>query len=99
MGPSGRPKSKGPSRRGRVKGPVQIVDAVYRVQEPSISGIAQELGLNAVNGCLKRSLAVLVADGMLERTVGNLHFHRQKYRLTAKGTRLAASLKKKGGRK
>ena len=90
---------QGPSQRAQSKGPVQIVDAVYRAQELSISGIAQELGLNAVNGYLKRSLAALVADGMLERTADKLHSHLQKYRLTAKGTRLAASLKKKGGAK
>ena len=79
---------------------MQIVDAVCQAQELSISGIAQELGLKAVNGYLKRSLAALVADGMLERTADKLHSHRQKYRLTDKGRSLAAQLlKEKGGAK
>ena len=48
----------------------------------------------------QRFLGTLRIDGILEWTIPNKPNSRlQKYRLTAKGVRLVASLKKKGGRK
>ena len=63
------------------------------------SQIARELNMNSVTGRLKKIFWMLLDDRIIERTELKPNSRLQKYRLTAKGRKLVASFKKKGGRK
>ena len=55
--------------------------------------------MNSVTGRLKKIFWMLLDDRIIERTELKPNSRLQKYRLTAKGRKLVASFKKKGGRK
>lgn len=62
------------------------------------SQIAKALKMNSVTGRLKKTFWMLLDDRIIERTERKPNSRLQKYRLTAKGRRIAAELAKKKGR-
>lgn len=69
---------------------------VREKREVSTSEVAASFGKTRASGGIKRILLALVEDCILETTSEKRARNRfQKYRLTAKGRRLAASLVKK----
>ena len=86
---------KGPSQRGLVKGPSQILLLLLEMTMLSTSEIARAFGKSQASGRMKRNLLALIEDGLIEGTVPQKRGARlQKYRLTAKGRKLAATLAK-----
>ena len=84
---------KGPSQRGLVKGPGQILLLLLEMTMLSTSEIARAFGKSRASGRMKRNLLALIEDGLIEGTVPQKRGARlQKYRLTAKGRGLAATL-------
>ena len=108
-GPRRRGLVKGPSRKGLVKGPSQeglvegasqgLVKVLYALVNSEIplssTAIAKAFGKDRANSYIKRLVASLVDDGIAETTGERKRGARlQKYRLTAKGRKLAATLAK-----
>ena len=92
-GPSQGGLVKGPSQRGLVKGPSQILLLLLEMTMLSTSEIARAFGKSQASGRMKRNLLALIEDGLIEGTVPRKRGARlQKYRLTAKGRSLAATL-------
>lgn len=86
---------KGPSQRGLVKGPSQILLLLLEMTMLSTSEVACAFGKSRASGRMKRNLLALIEDGLIEGTVPQKRGARlQKYRLTAKGRKLAATLAK-----
>ena len=95
-GPSQGGLVKGPSQGGLVKGPSQILLLLLEMTMLSTSEVARAFGKSRASGRMKRNLLVLMEDGLIEGTVPQKRGARlQKYRLTAKGRKLAATLAKK----
>ena len=65
----------------------------------STSEIARACGMVRASGSIKRALVILLDDKLIVNEVAKKTSRLQKYHLTAKGVRLVAALKKKGGRK
>ena len=97
--------SRGTQSRGLVAGAsqglVKVLVALSGAGTPiSSTAIANAMGKDRANSYIKRLLSSLLDDGLVETTSERKRGARlQKYRLTAKGVRLVAALKKKGGRK
>ena len=73
--------------------------SVLRKRELQRGELAVAIGQRAISGKLKLRLKQMLEDRIIEWTIPNKPNSRlQKYRLTAKGRRLAASLAKKKGR-
>lgn len=86
---------------GASQGLVKVLVALSGAGTPiSSTAIANAMGKDRANSYIKRLLSSLLDDGLVETTGERKRGARlQKYRLTAKGVRLVAALKKKGGRK
>ena len=65
----------------------------------STSEIAHAYGMARASGSIKRALVILLDDKLIVNEVAKKTSRLQKYHLTAKGVRLVASFKKKGGRR
>ena len=77
---------KGPSQRGLVKGPGQMLLVIRGHSEISISGIADAYGKKSASGSMKRCLLALIEDGLVAPTRPQKRGSRlQTYRITAKG--------------
>jgi len=64
---------------------IAVMKAVL-VRPMSANGLIQALGMKSKTGALKRTLAELMADGLIEYTIPDKPTNRlQKYRLTDKG--------------
>ncbi len=99
---------KGPSQEGLVEGASQglvegasqgLVKVLYELVHSEIplssTAIAKAFGKDRANSYIKRLVASLVDDGLAETTGERKRGARlQKYRLTAKGRKLAATLAK-----
>ena len=85
---------------GASQGLVKVLVALSGAGTPlSSTAIANAMGKDRANSYIKRLLSSLLDDGLVETTGERKRGARlQKYRLTAKGVRLVASFKKKGGR-
>jgi len=83
---------------GAGQGSGMVLGALVGSAAPlSSTMIANALGKERANGHIKRVIAALIDDGLVETTGERKRGARlQKYRLTEKGKRLAASLKQKG---
>ena len=93
-----RAQKKGPERAQKtgLRGPERVMLLVREKREVSTSEVAASFGKARASGGIKRILVALVEDCILETTSEKRARNRfQKYRLTAKGRRLAASLAKK----
>ena len=93
-----RAQKKGPERAQKtgLRGPERVMLLVREKREVSTSEVAASFGKTRASGGIKRILIALVEDCILETTSEKRARNRfQKYRLTAKGRRLAASLAKK----
>ena len=99
-GPSRGTQSLGPVA-GASQGLVKVLVALSGAGTPlSSTAIANAMGKDRANSYIKRLLSSLLDDGLVETTGERKRGARlQKYRLTAKGVRLVASLKKRGARK
>ena len=106
-GTQSRGRVGGPSQRGRVRGAesgrMTRVERILQIlAEPQCalgaSQIAKALKMNSVTGRLKKIFWMLLDDRIIERTELKPNSRLQKYRLTAKGRKLVASFKTKGGR-
>ena len=86
---------------GASQGLVKVLVALSGAGTPiSSTAIANAMGKDRGNSYIKRLLSSLLDDGLVETTGERKRGARlQKYHLTAKGVRLVASFKKKGGRK
>ena len=96
-----RAQKKGPERAQKIglRGPERVMLLVREKREVSTSEVAASFGKTRASGGIKRILVALVEDRILEMTSEKRARNRfQKYRLTAKGRRLAASLAKKNDR-
>ena len=107
QGAESKGRVKGPSQRGRVKraesGRMTRIEMILQIlAEPQCalgaSQIAKALKMNSVTGRLKKTFWMLLDDRIIERTERKPNSRLQKYRLTAKGRRIAAELAKKKGR-
>ena len=97
--------SVGGASRGLVaggsQGLVKVLIALSGAGTPlSSTAVANAMGKERANSYIKRLLSSLLDDGLIETTGERKRGARlQKYRLTAKGRKLVASFKQKGGRK
>ena len=97
---------KGSSQGAQSRGPVVAQSWPSRVlslfdadSSLSTSEIARACGMVRASGSIKRALVILLDDKLIVNEVAKKTSRLQKYHLTAKGVRLVASFKKKGGRK
>ena len=97
---------KGSSQGAQSRGPVVAQSWPSRVlslfdadSSLSTSEIARACGMVRASGSIKRALVILLDDKLIVNEVAKKTSRLQKYHLTAKGVRLVASFKKKGGHK
>ena len=71
--------------------PSRVFDAISAVGEVSTSDLVVSLSLDNSSGSLKRTLRILLSDGIIEYTITEKPRSRlQKYRLTEKGRQMLA---------